>query len=275
MLLISFSAQKTLASIVRKLSTKPLTSNFMRLEISKIGLSKNIDRQTYWREALYSDILNSMTIYIFGIRVLRIYYYSSLKDIYLYRSNKQFIQTLNEMIEDEVIDPIEESSKILEGGCNIGGVLKSLNEEFGCEVHGFDISDKAIREGKSFFRDNEKFNLFTADALNHEFLDNYEDNYFTHVFCVAHLVHVPNGEDKRKYIEQLKRVGSNVVFFERISSKGDPPRKNKYFFEDYVSSYSFTEYKVLDKVFSKKDLDCMLSNKRIKKVGFFYYKKQI
>ena len=174
-------------------------------------------------------------------------YKTSLGAIYLERANQAFLTALQDMIDSGCIDPITPHDRVFESGCNVGAVLRQIRDRYGCAVSGLDISENAIKfMRESVFSPDEGAECFTGDVRNTAFFERFVDNTFSHTFCVAHLVHVPNGPDKTRTIEELKRISRNVVLFERIHSASDASI-NRLHYTDYVRDHGFTEFRVLTK----------------------------
>ena len=104
--------------------------------------------------------------------------------------------------------------------------------------------------------------------VNYDYFSKYEDKEFTHIFTSSHLIHVPNGERKSKYIEELKRISKNLVFFEKISSDNETQGK-KDFLEDYSSKYKMKLYKTLEK--NVGNLSPSIPLGTIRMSGIFYF----
>ena len=83
----------------------------------------------------------------------------------------------------------------------------------------------------------------------------YPDNFFTHVFSFSHLVHIPWAEPRKAYLEELQRIGQNMVLKEPIL----PPRRDR--FVDGFESMPFTLANVTYKLDSPIGIGLLYFNK--------------
>lgn len=92
-------------------------------------------------------------------------------------------------------------AKILDVGCGTGYFAHLVKNLFPkAEVHGFDISKHAIKEGKKLYTD---ISLKVADA---EDVLPYEDEYFDFIISGEHIAHLKNTDT---YLAELSRVLQN------------------------------------------------------------------
>ncbi|MEW5911550.1 MAG: class I SAM-dependent methyltransferase [Thermodesulfobacteriota bacterium] len=194
--------------------------------------------------------------------MLRLYYSTSLEDVYAQRGNPLLERGLAEMLKKQLVPPLNRDSRVLESGCNVGGFLSYLAQRYGCEIHGLDISAEAIEYARNtMFADYPRATFYCQDVLEHQFFDRFPTNHFSHTFCISHLVHIPNGSAKRAYINQLKRISRCVIFFERMPREDKPAADTRYT-EDYAAEYGFTLYHKYPKLH------------RSKWIGVFYWNAQ-
>jgi len=178
-------------------------------------------------------------------------YRRSLGEIYLQRDTSAYFAVIEAMQQERCIPPIGDSSRIFEPGCNVGAILREFQRRYDCLVVGLDISSDAIGFAREkVFKGNKRAEFYVGDVQDPGVLSMYPDNHFSHVFSVAHLVHVPNGPKKRAYIETLKRVGRCVVLYERIANEGDPMSTKRHM-EDYETEYGFKLFRKIEKKHSK------------------------
>lgn len=232
----------------------PLISRFLKVT-AVFALEKN---KEFW-EAEGPIRNNRLEFVLFGKKIYCINFMINVGDIYLYRDNSDFFKNIDEMIERGIIAPIKKDDRVFEPGCNVGGILRQIQLRYKCEVYGLDISANAIEIAKeSIFNNNSRAHLCVGDVLSYDFAQ-FEDNYFSHVFCVSHLAHIRKGTDKDHYLEELKRIAQNVVLLEKITT--NIPENKKIFYEDYSIRYGFALYKKWKKH----------KNSNPNYVGLYYY----
>ncbi len=88
--------------------------------------------------------------------------------------------------------------KVLDLGCGNGRLLQTFK---GIDINyiGVDNSEKLIEIAKKTYPD---FAFLVADALHLPF----PENYFDKVYSVAVLHHIPSGELRSRFLEEVKRV---------------------------------------------------------------------
>lgn len=236
--------------VSHKLKNKLLRLNAVGL-LSKVLYFKEdkpLPDPKFWQETTYQGGQGRLILHLLGLPLLRLYYSTSLEDVYAKRRNPHLERGLAEMIAKRLIPPLDGRSRVLESGCNAGGFLRYLADCYGCEIHGLDISDMAIAYARdTMFAGDPRATFYCQDVLEHQFFNRFPADYFSHTFCLSHLVHVPNGPAKRAYIQQLKRISRCVIFFERMPRE-DKPEKETRHTEDYAAEYGFTLYRKYPKI---------------------------
>lgn len=224
---------------------------------------RKIDKE-YWRNSYDAKVPYGMTMKLrwpVSGTLLNYQYQKALGEIYLKRDNGAFFAGLDAMIAAGHVPPITRHSHVLEPGCNVGAVLRQLHTRYGCAVTGIDISKDAVTYAQNHvFRDDPKAKFRAGDVLDPTTFEGMQDQQFSHVICVSHLVHVPNGPEKSAYIERLKRLGRSVVFYERIATENDPRVQTRHM-EDYAADYGFTLFRADRKPHPTYQ----------KRIGFFFY----
>ena len=71
--------------------------------------------------------------------------------------------------------------------------------------------------------------------LRPDFFGQFPDGHFSHVFCSSHLIRLPPGPDKLACLEHLKRMGRNLVVFERMphQDRAEPSHRHP---EDFIAT---------------------------------------
>ena len=224
----------------------------------------------YWESTEYANKYHNLDILFLGFKLFSFEFYVSILDRYFGRKTDYFINPLQKMIEEGIIDGVDENSRILDVGCNSGGVLRELNKIYDCHCLGVDISEQAILAGNEWFKDNDKVVLKELDVLNYEWFKKFGKNHFSHIISTSHLIHVPNGDRKTKYILELNRIGKNLLFIEKMDTPFESSKKRS-FIEDYCHKYGMNIYKEIDKIiFEPPSKNSFLTRKILKKTGIFY-----
>lgn len=96
---------------------------------------------------------------------------------------------------------VDPAWKILEIGCGIGNILRSLAPLAG-EVHGVDISSQMLKEARERLADTPNVFLHKTDGL----LNMFPDNYFDLVFSSGVFIHFPTKEAVYTYFGEVVRV---------------------------------------------------------------------
>jgi len=219
----------------------------------------------YWQTEHFSCPTIRVTVRFFGRPAFHFTSKVQVHDLYLRRDNSLFFSFLDMLIAEKLVPPIDATSRIFESGCNVGGVLHYLQKKFGCAVYGVDISPGAIKYAQEYtFKGKSNACFFCENVLNYQFFKQFSDNYFSHVLCVSHLLHVPSGEEKKQFMAELKRIGRCVILYERVMPLHDVPVAGHVrYHEDYEKLYGFTLFKKVRKL--------QIPDKEI---GVFYYTKE-
>lgn len=95
-----------------------------------------------------------------------------------------------------------------------------MHKAFGCQVYGFDISERAIKIAEDrVFDKSQQARLWTGDFLRMDLFDPFEDNEFDLVLTVGFLMHIPIGKEKTHQITELMRIGKSFVIFELFDAE--------------------------------------------------------
>lgn len=220
--------------------------------------------QDYWRNAAWASDAHPLDVSVLGRHLFSLSYRAAVEDGYLNRDHAHFLGWLDDLVAEGKVPPLGPDSRVLEPGCNVGGLLRELWQRHGCEVYGLDISEPAIRLARErVFPANPRATFFVQDVLETGFFARFEDGFFSHAFCLSHLVHVPNVEAKRVYVEELKRVARAVVLYERMATPERPARPGRHY-RDYEREHGFTLFRSVDKPNQNPD-------KPRKPIGMYYH----
>ncbi len=206
----------------------------------------------FWRDTAYQGEEGRLVLRLLGLPVVSLRYSMSLEDVYARRGNPHLEEGLAEMVAAGVVEPVTAQSRVLDSGCNAGALLRHLADQYACAVVGVDISAEAIAFARErMFPGYERAAFFCRDVLQPDFFGQFPDGHFSHVFCSSHLIHLPPGPDKLAYLAHLKRMGRNLVVFERMphQDQAEPSHRHP---EDFIATQGFRLFKRLPKANPKK-----------------------
>lgn len=170
----------------------------------------------WWKHDEFTKIKRFKHLRWLGFTLYKYPYYETHCDHYLNPAD-DLVAVLKDMIHDKIIPELNENSKVLEPGCSVGRNLLSLQEVFNCEVYGVDISAKAIKLAKEeIWKDRKNHNFYTENVLTTQFFKEFRDNYFDLIVIRNHLLNIPLSREKKDYVESLKRIGKELVVFEKM-----------------------------------------------------------
>ncbi len=101
----------------------------------------------------------------------------------------------------------EKKHKILDVACGLGRLLEAA-KEYGCELHGFDISDVAVGKAQKTLPEGH-IQVANAEAIP------YPDNTFDRITCLGSLERMI---DLEKVLEEIRRVAkpkAKILFLVR------------------------------------------------------------
>jgi len=202
----------------------------------------------WWKYDEYTKVRRERRLRFLGITLWKRAYYRTIKGVYWSCAN-DLVMILGEMERLGILPAIDERSKVLEPGCNVGRNLFAIQRRYGCRVSGIDISRKAIEIAQNdIWRFMTRANFYVEDVLDTDFFDRIRENQFDLVFTRWHLVHLPRSTVKSQYIETLKRVGKIFIAFEPLKEGRQDTEfysDGKYClsWDDWVGEYGLEEYK--------------------------------
>jgi hypothetical protein len=168
----------------------------------------------YWSEDDYVTYNSRRALRWFGF-TLGSWPYRKYPEHYWNRVGKEFVPVVRELIDKSYIPRLTSSSRVFEGGCNIGQNLYAIHEEFGSQVTGLDISPRAIGDAPKFWGKAYTHAEFVRDdALTTKWFDQIPNDHFDLAFTRWHLIHIPPSEAKRAYVASMKRIAKAFVIFE-------------------------------------------------------------
>ncbi len=129
------------------------------------------------------------------------------------RRRDDLLALIDEMAAASVLPPLRADSKVFEPGCNVAQNLWDLSRRWGSEVEGLDIDRSAIdRAARRRWRRPARFSV--GNVLDAGALAAFADGRFDLVLTRWHLIHLPAGESKRRYLTELRRIGRAGLILE-------------------------------------------------------------
>ena len=107
-------------------------------------------------------------------------------------------------LNEEFLEGIPKSTKILECGCNVGGQLQILKKMGFGNLSGIEIQRYAVEEAK---KQGQNMDLIQGSLLDIPF----KDNFFDLVFTAGVLIHI-NPNDLPKVIDEIYRVSNKYIW---------------------------------------------------------------
>jgi SAM-dependent methyltransferase len=135
-----------------------------------------------------------------------------------WRRRDDLLELIEEMTAASILKPLRPDTKVFEPGCNVAQNLWELSRRWGCEVYGLDIDQGAIdKAAKRGWRRPARF--FVGNVLDGGTFTAFADGHFDLVLTRWHLIHVPPGESKRRYLAELRRIGRSGLILEPFDSE--------------------------------------------------------
>lgn len=126
----------------------------------------------------------------------------------------------------EKLKSLNKGGRVLDIGCGLGRYFKSFD---GCEIHGTEISTKAISNTQELFPKSKIVQWFAGSPLP------YEDGFFDLIWCGEVLEHV---QDPKQVVRECQRVlkdGGNALFTTPYGTYAKCDEHLWFFYEDDIS----------------------------------------
>jgi len=141
-------------------------------------------------------------------------------------------------IKQKIIKIVDDRSKILELGCNVGRNLNGLFESGYCNLYGIEINETAVELSKARYKSMNKCAKINVGAIEDEILK-IEDDYFDLVFTLAVLEHIHTDSEEIIFKNILRICKKYLITVEDEHKKSERHCPRKY--NEVFSNYGFDE----------------------------------
>lgn len=173
------------------------------------------DASRWWRDDRYVDFDSRKALRWLGRNWVS-WHYKKFPGSYLADAT-DLVTLLDEMASKGIVGRLTRESRVFEGGCNLGRNLLALQDAYGCEVSGMDLSPTAIRYAtERVWVKRSRWNLWKDDALTSAWFAGVKDGEFDLVISRWHLIHIPASPRKTEYIAHLKRIARVLLVLEPL-----------------------------------------------------------
>jgi hypothetical protein len=201
------------------MSWKALVPRVVKLRMAadiKTGSAKPEDAVQWWADDHYVGFESMKALRWAGVNWVR-WSYQKFPDAYFAPAD-DIVTLIREMTAAGIVPPLGATSRVLEGGCNLGRNLWAIRHAFQCEVTGMDISPTAIKTAREkIWAKLDRVTLVQDNVLTSSWFDTIPDRHFDLAFTRWHLIHIPRGPEKSRYLENLKRVSKSFIILEPVS----------------------------------------------------------
>ena len=201
------------ARIVRAVIT-PLGGDLRFTREDVPGLEGTGTGVEYWREGLERRMPRYWELTWRGRSLMRV---RSDHNERAYWARRQDLLTLiEEMSTRSLLPRLHAGSNVLEPGCNVAQNLWEISRRWNCNIFGVDIDREALAAAAQ--RRWRKAAHFTdGNVLEPDTFAKFSDKQFDLVFTRWHLIHLPAGDAKQRYVRELKRIGRSGLVLEPMS----------------------------------------------------------
>jgi hypothetical protein len=217
--------------------------NFVRGEVTAPSTQTGIE---YWRDGLERQMPRWYEITWRGRRIIRVR--SAHNERAYWRPRRDLINLIEEMTDKRVLPSLHPGAKVFEPGCNVAQNLWDICERWDCAPYGLDIDQWTIAQATTR-RWKRRPRFFVANVLDPGTLSRTPKGHFDLVLTRWHLIHVPASDSKRRYINELRRIGKAGIILEPFSpSKAGQlewaaHRSYCLSWDDWVSWYGLNHYR--------------------------------
>jgi hypothetical protein len=202
------------------MSWKALVPRIVKVRMEtdfKVGATKPTDAVQWWSQDHYVSFKSMRALRWAGVNWVR-WPYHKFPDAYFAPAD-DIVALIKEMTAAGIIPALGTTSRVIEGGCNLGRNLWAIRQASGCEVTGMDISPTAIKTAREkIWTKLDRATFILDNVLTSTWFDTVPDGHFDLAFTRWHLIHIPRSPEKTRYLENLKRISKVFVILEPVSA---------------------------------------------------------
>ena len=203
------------------MSWKALVPRVVKLRMPadiKVGAARPEDAVQWWANDHYVAFKSMKALRWAGVNWVR-WAYQKFPDAYFAPAD-DIVALIREMTAAGIVPRLGATSRVFEGGCNLGRNLWAIRHALQCEVAGMDISPTAIKTAREkIWTKLDRVTLIEDNVLTSSWFDTIPDRHFDLAFNRWHLIHIPRGPEKSKYLENLKRISKTFIILEPVSAE--------------------------------------------------------
>ena len=182
----------------------------------KAGAAKPEDAVQWWSQDHYVGFKSKRALRWAGVNWVK-WSYQKFPDAYFAPAD-DIVALIRELTTAGIVPALDARSRVLEGGCNLGRNLWAIRQAFQSDVTGMDISPTAIKTAREkIWAKLDRVTLVEDNVLTSKWFDGVPDRHFDLAFTRWHLIHIPRGPEKSKYLENLKRISKTFIILEPVS----------------------------------------------------------
>jgi hypothetical protein len=168
----------------------------------------------YWLEGLERQMPRWYEILWHGHTLIRVR--SRHNERAYWRPRHDLVRLIEEMQAAAILGLLNPAARVFEPGCNVAQNLWELSRRWRCQVVGLDIDAGAL-SAAARRRWPRPPQFILGNVLDAGTLARFPDGYFDLVFTRWHLIHVPQGEAKQRYLAELRRIGRTGLVLEPVN----------------------------------------------------------
>ncbi|HKZ08683.1 MAG TPA: class I SAM-dependent methyltransferase [Methylomirabilota bacterium] len=201
----------------------------------------------WWSEDHYVGFESVRALRWLGVNWVK-WKYRKFPDAYFVPAT-DVVELVKEMSVAGILSPLTKSSRVFEGGCNLGRNLWALREAFDCEVTGMDVSAKAIEMARDkIWKGRDRVTLHLDNLLTTKWFEEIPDGHFDLALTRWHLIHIPRSPEKSKYLAHMKRIAKTLLILEPVSAERTGTIQYQmgeqicHSWDDWAREYDLTEF---------------------------------
>jgi Methyltransferase domain len=220
----------------------------MPADIKVVGTARPEDAMQWWAQDHYVGFKSLKALRWAGVNWFQ-WSYQKFPDAYFAPAD-DIVELIREMTGAGIVPALGPTSRVFEGGCNLGRNLWAIRQAFQCEMSGMDISPTAIKTAREkIWAKLDRVTLVQDNVLTSSWFDTIPDGYFDLAFNRWHLIHIPRGPEKAKYLENLKRISKTFMILEPVSPERTGMIQSQmdgqicHSWDNWALDYALTEYR--------------------------------